>query len=91
MLAALEAPFSVAVLHDRRQLAALKIAETLGPVEVQRTVRTFEPHVPWQAKFLSLRSKAYTDTHDPAATRAAADLDEYIRNEAVPFSFGLTP
>ncbi len=46
-----------------------------------RSRRPFEPHVPWRADVLRFRARCYAATRDPRASRARAELEEYVQGE----------
>jgi hypothetical protein len=88
--AALDVPFAISMLDDMRSDAILTLARSQGiDRSCANVLAAFEPHVPWQLAVLSWRARCYEMIGHPAATRASADLDEYLSNRQTPFGVGL--
>jgi spermidine synthase len=85
LLNALRQPFAVEMLEEQRKsallLAADKLAEGRCSAEVLDIVRSYEPHVPWQAPYLAQRARCYAEAGDPRAAQARRDLDEFRKSE----------
>ena len=81
LLAALSQPFAVAATKAGRLKAACFIA-TAGPPEVAiPLLEAHEPHVPWSREFLAWRRDVYLAVGHPHAAKAAAELDEFERQD----------
>jgi len=82
---ALREPFCVLTNEPERLATRLAIAIYLEgnfPGEkLHAAVEAFEPHVLWQKEFLQVRKDCYSAFHDPRATQAERDLEEFRRNE----------
>ena len=82
LFAALGQPFAVAALEEPRRLIRLSVATHGGLTDgCREAVLPFEPHVPWRADVLRFRARCYAATRDPRASRARAELEEYVRGE----------
>jgi spermidine synthase len=46
-------------------------------------IEGLEPNVIWNRQFLEMRKAAYEAVHDPRATQAALDLDEFMQHETL--------
>jgi spermidine synthase len=83
MLAALAQPLAAEATKRGRLKAACFIAAS-GPPEVAIPfLEAHEPHVPWAREFLAWRHSVYLAAGHPLASKAAAELEEYERNDAV--------
>lgn len=81
VLQALSHPFSVNVLDKRRRLTLLDAAIAIGPELGAEHLETFEPFVPWNESFLSLRHNIYRTSNHPLASQARQDLFRFLENE----------
>jgi hypothetical protein len=81
LLAALEQPFAVAVLQDKRRWTSYLVARRLGPVEIVGSLQPFEPNVPWKELLLAKRAEVYTALGNRRAAQARADLQWYQGHE----------
>lgn len=85
LLNALRQPFAVEMLEEQRKsvllLAADKLAEGRCTGEVLDIVRSYEPHVPWQAPYLQQRARCYAEAGDPRAAQARRDLEAFRKGE----------
>jgi spermidine synthase len=91
LLEALGKPFSILSLDARRKATALEISATLqdlGP-GCLRVVEPQEPDFPWLGPPLLYRRDCYVAQHHPAAGRAEAELQGFLRNEPLAFSAGI--
>jgi spermidine synthase len=85
ILRQMQEPF--AVYNDEGVRAAKLVRAALaldrGPTgeHVLHAVAAFEPHVPWELQFLSIRSRCYTAAHDTRADDARCDLLDFIAAE----------
>lgn len=84
--ASLREPFAVELMRERRRSSLLYVQDLMSPDgmcsdAVLETVHSFEPHVPWQAIFLTKRANCYQTRNDPLARKAADDLREFNRAE----------
>jgi spermidine synthase len=80
---ALAQPFAVELFRELRR-SSLVFAQDQSSGEtctarMRDTLRTYEPHVPWQEQFLATRARCYGQWNDPLAERASADLREFRR------------
>ena len=82
LLAALSQPFAAEATKSGRVKAASFIAAGLGPSESLPLLESYEPHVPWAREFLAWRRDTYLSTGHPLAAKAAAELEEFERNDA---------
>jgi spermidine synthase len=83
---ALREPFAVEMLRELRRSSLLYVQDQLSPEgtcsdALLETVRSFEPHVPWQEIFLTKRANCYQQRNDPLMQTAAEDLREFLRAE----------
>jgi hypothetical protein len=76
---ALNQPFSVFLLEDRRRGILCLLGQRLGGHEFTAAMLQFEPHPPWDKQILQMRVRAYAETKDPLLPRARRDLDEIFR------------
>ena len=85
ILQQLQEPFAVYNSEGVREATVLRAAMALdhGPTgdHVLHAVAAFEPHVPWELKYLSIRSRCYSAAHDPRADDARCDLLDFIAAE----------
>jgi len=75
-------PFAVGLFEEDRKSALLLAQMRLSPEwqcsqDELRTIRSYEPDVPWQEPFLAQRAKCYESAHDPLAATANRDLTRY--------------
>jgi hypothetical protein len=87
---ALELPFAVYMLDEGRIRYRLKLAERLdgggvGPFTAE-ALTAFEPHIVWEANFLTTRLECYRAIGSVLAAGAQRDLDDFVANEPVRFS-----
>ncbi|NNE08140.1 MAG: fused MFS/spermidine synthase [Gemmatimonadetes bacterium] len=78
---ALRVPFAVELLEDLRRTALVNVGPAVSPDLGAEAIAVWEPHVPWEKAFLSLRSERYDFVKHPFATRARLDLEEFERLE----------
>ena len=82
---ALEQPFAVEMYNEQRKSALMFIAERLAngacSTEFVNVIKSYEPHVPWQAIYLQRRARCYRETADPMAAEAQRDLEKFRRGE----------
>ena len=82
---ALNAPFAVSLLNERRLFTLVQIARTLPPDELNdhtlKALEMYEPHVPWVREFLELRARCYAKAEHPRAAAARHDLEKFDRAE----------
>lgn len=77
----LREPFLLSAVDELRLQAIAGMLSKLEPPLVRDICRRFEPHVPWQEEFLTLRRDAYRTTSDPLLVQAEADLAEFKAGE----------
>ena len=82
LLAALAQPFAAEASKSGRLKAACFIAAGGPPQAAIPFLEAHEPHVPWAREFLVWRRDVYTATGHPLAPQAAAELEEFERNDA---------
>jgi hypothetical protein len=90
MYASLEEPFALYVADDLRKLTLLDLASMLDHQLHAKTIEAFEPHVPWEKRFLQLRFSVYRSMGHPLTTRAERELAEFLKHEAVSFGEAIT-
>ena len=85
ILQKLQKPFAVYNSEGVRAATLVRAAMALdrGPIgeHVLYAVSAFEPHVPWELQFLSIRSRCYSAAHHPRADDARCDLLDFIAAE----------
>jgi hypothetical protein len=84
---ALEKPFAVEVLDEKRRSIRLQLA---GLADFNRLCRdeiaNAEPWIPWRQDFLALRMRCYEANGDARAALARRDLERYFADEPLPFA-----
>ena len=81
LYAALQKPFSVYVLNDKRTAVALEIAAKVDFQQLcAEALQPMEPYVPWNRQFLSDRARCYRETGHPLAAQAQADVITFVRD-----------
>jgi hypothetical protein len=92
---ALEAPFSVFLLEERRLVSRFKIAGRLDGgmynTYTPAALAPFEPNPLWEKDFLTARLACYRATGNALADDAERDLSEFLSHEPLPFDAGLLP
>ena len=73
-------PFSVLILDEYRKFSLLQVAATIDSQHGAKAIALWEPHVPWNEKFLRYRKKSYEETEHPLANQAAQDLQTFLKN-----------
>jgi spermidine synthase len=85
LYSALEQPFAIEMFNEQRKSALMFIAERLAGGACSRefvsAIKSYEPHVPWQAIYLERRARCYRETGDPMAAQAERDLAKFRRGE----------
>jgi spermidine synthase len=80
---ALDEPFAVAMWDDFRRHAMVSVARGIGDqARLARAVARFEPHVPWDLDFLTVRAESYRATGEPRAEAAERDRVRYLEQAA---------
>ena len=74
----LRQPLAIGASQEDRLAAARNVAKSLNLGAFAESQIAYEPYVPWQADFLTLRAKTYAKVQCPLAEKAAADLREYL-------------
>lgn len=72
---ALGEPFAVCLCEEDRLATAHALASLLGPQAMLETLIAYEPHVPWNERFLETRYRLYRETKHPLASRARRDWE----------------
>lgn len=76
---ALEEPFSVRLLDEDRRRARLEIARWTAFEDLcAEALSAFEPHVPWEERFLRLRRDCYRAAGDPRTETAETELGRFL-------------
>ena len=78
---ALGQPFAVYLYEEQRLAVAQAVASVIGPEAMLETLQTYEPHVPWNERFLETRYQVYKMTGHPLAARARNDWEQLRRHE----------
>ena len=82
---ALRKPFCVFTQEPERlgaQLAlAIYLEGTFPGEKLRAAVEAFEPYLLWRKEYLEVRKDCYSALHDPRATQAERDLEEFRRHE----------
>jgi hypothetical protein len=85
LYAALEQPFAVRVCEADRRRALLDVAALLdrnGFTDYTRkAVAAFEPDVPWEREFLTIRRDCYRALSSPLAAVAERELAQFVAAE----------
>lgn len=74
---ALGQPFAVYLYEEQRLATAHAIAAMIGPEAMLETLGAYEPHVPWNERFLETRYRVYQATGHPLTAQAQADLQRF--------------
>jgi spermidine synthase len=82
MLDAVSQPLAAESTKRGRLKAACFIAFGAPPQVAVPFVEAHEPHVPWAREFLTWRRDVYNATGHPLSSKAAAELEEFERNDA---------
>jgi len=79
---ALSESFAVYLLNQSRLRCRLDIALDLGDRELLKDAfEAFEPHVPWQRRFLEKRLDCYRHLADPRTAKAERDLQQFLQEQ----------
>ncbi|MBI4025832.1 MAG: fused MFS/spermidine synthase [Verrucomicrobia bacterium] len=85
---AINRPFVVSLLEERRLFTLVQIARNLPPDELNastlKAIEWYEPHIPWVREFLDLRARCYGQARHPQAPAARRDLEAFDRAERGP-------
>jgi hypothetical protein len=87
--AALARPFAVGLADQERLRLRLDLAVLLAPERCVETLKPFEPHPPWEGRFLAQRARCYRETKHPLARRALDDLEDYLEEAPPKLETGL--
>ena len=92
---ALSTPFVLHLNEETRRRSQVAVANHLDSLTGSRllpdALAKFEPFVPWDEPFLTIRAECYLKTNHPLLMQAARDLDEFRENNPFPFDYGLRP
>ncbi|MEE8524410.1 MAG: fused MFS/spermidine synthase [Thermoanaerobaculia bacterium] len=81
LFAALAEPFAVRLFDELRLRARLEVAQSTDFEDLcGEALAPFEPHVPWEQGFLTLRHQCYQASGQVLERRARADLDSFLAN-----------
>jgi hypothetical protein len=75
---ALGQPLSVMGYEELRLGTTAELASILVPRAAVGVIEAFEPNVPWNYEFLSLRARVYRELNHPRADVARRDLNEFL-------------
>jgi hypothetical protein len=79
---ALSEPFAVYLWNQNRLGRRLEVAADLGdPEPLKDALEAFEPHVPWQRRFLEMRLESYIRLADPRTAKAESDLQQFLQEQ----------
>jgi hypothetical protein len=78
----LSQPFASHRYHHGRLVTQAMLAEYVGPQQVVESLAKFEPDVPWAARLLEMRAKAYAELKHPLAERAQRDLEWFRQHQS---------
>ena len=79
---AMSEPFAVYLWNQSRLRCRLDIAVDLGDRELLKdALEPFEPHVPWQRRFLENRLDCYRHLGDPRTDKAERDLQQFLEEQ----------
>ncbi len=81
LTAMLRPPFLLSAVNELRWQAIVGMLPKLEPALQRELCHVFEPNVPWQDEFLTIRRDSYRAASDPWLLRAEADLAEYQAGE----------
>jgi len=81
LLDVLSQPFAAEAVKAGRLKAACFISTALDPAASVPLIEAHEPHVPWAREFLTWRRDVYLAVGHPLAAKAAAELDEFERQD----------
>jgi spermidine synthase len=92
LYASLAEPFAAAFEEDLRLRYRLELAGVLDFDGLcQEALRPFEPHVPWEERFLTVRDLCYSRRGNARAPVARRELEEFQRHAAPKLEQGLPP
>ena len=87
---ALQSPFAVDALNERRLLARTTLAQTADFKGLCRdAIGRLEDHVPWTGPFLSARRDCYAAVGDSRLAQATKDAIEFVNREPLPLGSGI--
>jgi predicted membrane-bound spermidine synthase len=75
---ALGQPLSVMGYEELRLGTTAEVASILVPKAAVGVIEAFEPNVPWNYEFLSLRARVYRELNHPRAEAARRDLSDFV-------------
>jgi hypothetical protein len=74
-----------------RELRLVFGASTPASAAVLAVLKRLEPYVPWRLEFLTKRLRCYQLAADPAAVRAARELELFVADQGLDLVSELTP
>jgi len=77
----LRKPFLLSALNELRLQAIVGMLPKLAAQEARAICRSFEPHVPWQEEFLTIRRNSYKEFSDPLMFVAETQLKQFLAAE----------
>src|SRR5262249_1396872 len=84
---ALRERFAARAVEGTRRITQLEVAATFDfKGRCGESMEGLEPHVPWTARFLSMRRECYALNQDPRVAAAARDLGDFIAREPAPIA-----
>lgn len=88
----LQEPFAVRLLNERRIKTGIEIARQVDFSGMcSEAMGRFEPHVPWNRDYLTMRYLCYLKTHNQAEETARQDLMSFTAAASESFALDLEP
>ncbi len=88
---ALQKPFAVRALNTQRMVILVNLSRKLDfKATCMQAFEHFEPNVPWNRRFLTLRHTCYELNRSPLLAMASTDLKEFLENDPFSFAAGLS-
>jgi hypothetical protein len=84
---ALAQPFAVHAVDNLRRMTQVELAATFDfKGRCRAPIEALEPHVPWTARFLTMRRDCYQLNNDPRLAAADRDLNDFKAGEPLPIA-----
>jgi len=84
---ALAQPFAVHAVDNLRKMTQVELAATFDfKGRCRAPIEALEPHVPWTARFLTMRRDCYQLNNDPRLAAADRDLNDFKAGEPLPIA-----
>jgi spermidine synthase len=82
---ALSEPFAAHAVDTSRKMTQLDVAALFDfKARCRPPIAGLEPHVPWTARFLTLRRDCYQANNDPRAAIANRELNDFMARQPLP-------